>query len=129
LKLIIEDHGYDPKKAVLVTQFARCTDEKRAYWSDQLRSIERGSVALWGAGAKGATFLNVVPDGDAVGLVIDVNPRKHGKFIPGTGQRIAAPDALRETQPKAVILTNAIYRNEVECALHALGTDAAILVA
>lgn len=44
-----------------------------------------GGVAVLGAGAKGVTFLNLAdPEAANVSCVIDVNPYKQGKFIPGT---------------------------------------------
>ena len=41
-----------------------------------------GSFAVWGAGAKGSTFLNLLDkERKAVKYVIDINPAKQNKFI------------------------------------------------
>lgn len=46
-------------------------------------------VAIWGAGAKGVTILNLVdPEANLVECVVDLNPHKHNCFIPGTGHPI-----------------------------------------
>jgi hypothetical protein len=90
-------------------------------WSQRLRPISAGDVILWGAGSKGTTFVNVVPTRDAVGAFIDINPRKQGAFVPGSGHAILAPDQLRERSPKLVVVMNPVYEPEVVAQLAALG--------
>jgi len=36
-------------------------------------------------------FLNLVPAGAKIDVVVDLNPRKQGMYIPGTGQRVVCP--------------------------------------
>ena len=73
----------------------------------------RGKVALWGAGAKGATFANLIdPDCSLIDCVIDVNPNKHGRFIPGTGHPIVALAELPARGVKFAVLMNANYCEE-----------------
>jgi len=44
---------------------------------------QHGKVALWGAGAKGATFANLLdPECSLLDCVVDINPNKQGRFIP-----------------------------------------------
>ncbi len=73
-----------------------------------------GRVAVWGAGAKGVTFLCLVdPDGALVTAAVDVNPRKQGLFVPGSGHPIVAPRALEGLGVTDVIVMNANYMNEI----------------
>lgn len=74
-----------------------------------------GAVAVWGVGAKGVTFLNLV-DGDAehVCCAVDVNPRKQGQFVAGTGHPIVGPEALTERGVGAVLLMNPNYLDECQ---------------
>lgn len=91
----------------------------------------RGPLAVWGAGSKGVTFLNVVAsarNGDSV-VVVDVNPRKQGKHVAGRGDRILAPHELPEAAPATVLVTNPIYRREVERTLADLRLQAPVVVA
>jgi hypothetical protein len=114
----------------LVTQLAQRVASKRAFWAGRLPGLlASGPVALWGAGAKGGTFLNVVEGGDRIRPVIDVNPRKHGKHVTGTGQTIAAPETLVEQGAGTVIVMNPIYRDEIGDQLATLGVPAEVLVA
>jgi len=102
--------------------FAALYDQVTAYWGGRLGrwSREGRRVGLWGAGAKGVTFLNVL-DGDAVCLVIDVNPRKQGHFVAGTGHLVAAPAALVETPVDEVIVMNGSYLDEIADEMAGLG--------
>ncbi|MGB5010628.1 MAG: hypothetical protein WBO88_10160, partial [Candidatus Dechloromonas phosphoritropha] len=45
--------------------------------------------------------------------VVDINPHRHGYYLPTTGQQIVAPEFLREYQPDVVIIMNAVYRDEI----------------
>jgi C-methyltransferase C-terminal domain len=101
-------------------------------WQDQLKLLCANGqrVLAWGAGAKAVTFLNSVdPAGDAISHVFDVNPRKAGRFVPGSGQEIVEPNALRELNPEVLILMNAVYQEEIRSAVRALGLDPIFLVA
>jgi hypothetical protein len=101
-------------------------------WQNQLKLLCANGqrVFAWGAGAKAVTFLNIVdPAGDGVPHIVDVNPRKTGRFVPGSGQEIVEPNALRELSPDVLILMNAAYRDEIRSAVRELGLDPIFLVA
>ena len=70
-------------------------------------------VAVWGAGAKGATFLNMIdPNCELIEFAVDITPEKQGKFIPGTGHPIVSYESLRYVD--VVILMNPNYREECQ---------------
>lgn len=91
-------------------------DEQRLQdtWLARLYEIrKKGKVALWGAGAKGATFANLVdPQGILLDCVIDLNPNKQGRFIPGSGHPIVSPLELPSRGVHDAILMNPNYREE-----------------
>jgi hypothetical protein len=93
-----------------------------AHWHEFLGNRVGDGVAVWGAGAKGVTFLNAMRE-HKVALAIDVNPRKTGSFVPGTGQPIVNPGALVDAPipVETVVLANAIYEAEVRAQLDQLG--------
>jgi hypothetical protein len=81
---------------------------------------KRGPVAIWGAGAKGVTFLNLLDaKADLVDCVIDINPRKQGRFLPGTGHEIVGPNALAERGITDVVVMNENYIAEIRASLGA----------
>jgi len=83
-------------------------------WLSQLLELKaRGKVALWGAGAKGATLANLVdPECALIDCVVDLNPNKQGHYIPGTGHPIVAPADLTRRGVSVAVLMNPNYREE-----------------
>jgi SAM-dependent methyltransferase len=123
-----------PQDVQLVDDVARFADlyhRKVAEWTARLADLRAASrtAVVWGSGSKGVTFLNIVRPGDAVPHVVDINPRKQGKFVAGTGQPIVAPEFLREHPADVVIVMNAIYLEEIRGQLARLGVDAEVVVA
>jgi SAM-dependent methyltransferase len=115
--------------AALVERFARRYAEKVERWAGRLAELDSQgrSVALWGAGSKGVTFLSIVPGASGVELVVDVNERKQGRFVPGTGHEIRAPDAVRDHPPDAVLVMNRLYVDEIRAMLRQLGVSADVV--
>jgi SAM-dependent methyltransferase len=113
-----------------VDAFAAHYRGKIATWRERLAVLAQAGkkVAIWGAGSKGVTFLNTLQTCKQVPYAVDINPRKQGMYIAGTGQEIVSPEFLRDYQPDAVILMNSIYREEVQRTLHALGVQAELLL-
>ncbi|MCZ7525043.1 MAG: hypothetical protein M5U14_00810 [Acidimicrobiia bacterium] len=93
---------------------------------DELLATGR-RVALWGAGSKGVTFLNLVEGGDRVDAVVDVNPRKHGLHVPGTGQAVVAPETLGEDPVDVVLVMNPLYEDEIRARLDGVGVAADVV--
>lgn len=89
----------------------------------QLRQAGRRVVA-WGGGARAVGLLNLVKASDAVEFVVDVNPRKQGTFVTGSGHPIVAPAALKVEPPDLVLVINPVYRDEIAGMLTSLGVFA-----
>jgi SAM-dependent methyltransferase len=86
-----------------------------ASWRTRLREQRgTGPVAVWGAGAKGATFCNLAdPDCSEIACVIDVNPAKQGKYVAGTGHRIVATEDASALDAATVLVLNPNYTKEI----------------
>lgn len=97
-----------------VVTFRSKFQQKVDYWRAKLQEIARKKqrVVLWGAGSKGVTFLNILQE-QQIEYVVDINPHKEQKYIPGTGQQIVSPNFLIDYQPDIVIVMNPIYENEI----------------
>ena len=87
------------------------------------------SGVIWGAGSKGVTFLNILDTQGCIEYAIDINPRKVGKFVPGSGQQIKPPEFLMEYRPDVVIIMNPLYADEIRHSMQQLQVSAQILVA
>ena len=102
-----------------VRAFSARYHSKVGAWSERLLDMQRRRrrVILWGAGSKGVTFLNVLGTADLIEYVVDINPRKHDKYIPGAGQRIVSPEFLKDYKPEAAVVANPNYVAEIRAIL------------
>lgn len=73
-----------------------------------------GKVVIWGSSSKGVAFLTTLGLYREIEYVVDINPYRQGKFIPGTGQRIVSPAFLKEYHPDVVVVMNPIYCDEIQ---------------
>jgi hypothetical protein len=114
----------------LVARFADAYRAKLEQWRIRLDALRRDGrrAVLWGAGSKGVSFVNALQPGDAIDCLIDLNPHKHGRFVPGTGHQVRAPDSLAARPPDAVIVMNPLYADEIGASLQGMGIEADLLV-
>jgi hypothetical protein len=83
---------------------------------------------VWGAGAKGVTFLNSLNlTSDEIEFVVDLNPRKQGLYVPGTGQQVVAPEQLSSIDPDVILVMNSNYLNEIQVTVARLGLKTRIV--
>lgn len=72
------------------------------------------SIAAYGAAAKGNTLLNYCGvRGDFIDFVVDRNPHKQGRFLPGTHVPVLAPDHVKTTRPDYLLILPWNIRNEI----------------
>jgi SAM-dependent methyltransferase len=94
-------------------------------WKDRIeRAIgNRRRIVLWGAGTKAVSFLNMLAIGAADGIeyVVDINPRKAGRFLPGTAQKIIPPEYLYDYRPDTIVVMNREYAGEIQSMLESMG--------
>lgn len=114
---------------MLARKFERAHRDKVAHWQDCLATRDPEKTVIWGAGSKGITFVNVVPLGARVAALVDVNTHKQGRFAPGTGTPVLAPEALCGRSVDMIVAMNPLYRPEIAGIAAALGVDAEIVVA
>lgn len=111
-----------------VNEFQESFDRKIEEWrrslSEMLREEQR--IVLWGAGSKGATFLNINRLDTDIHYVVDINPRKQGKYVSGAGQEIVPPDFLRDYHPDVVLIMNPVYGEEIRQVINGLNLSCEI---
>jgi hypothetical protein len=85
------------------------------HWRERLDHLRREGqrAAIWGAGSKGITFLNLLSPEDKISYVVDINPEKRGMFTAGTGHRVISPGEIANAPPDLVICMNPQYRDEI----------------
>jgi len=113
-------HIHEPSQSLIPqTQgFADQFQATRGKWQRLLGqySQQGDKTVTWGAGSKGIIFLNHVAS-NTIQLCVDINPRKQGKFIPGSGQKVISPADLKLVQPDHIVVMNPLYEQEIQHAL------------
>ncbi len=113
----------------LVASFPARSAEKLRHWNSLLATYadQNKTVALWGSGSKAVSFLTTLDNAQAVSLVTDINPHRHGHFVPKVALPIVSPKELAQAKPDVVIAMNAIYRDEIARDLEELGVECELL--
>ena len=115
----------------LVERFAQTAWGTVGEWRERLDrwTAEGRRSALWGVGSKGVMFLTLVEGAEALEAVVDVNPRKQSRYVPGRAKRVLPPEALAELAPSVVVVMNRIYGEEIAQLLGDLGIEAELAYA
>jgi hypothetical protein len=111
--------------------FQQRHEAERKAWRDRIGELvgQGARPVLWGAGSRGVQFLTFADADRRLSAVVDVNPRKWGRYLPVTAHRVEAPSTLSTLKPDAVIITNPSYRTEIGEHLRRLGVEAELLEA
>ena len=114
-----------------ISEFQSQLNDKFQNWRNTVDKIksEKKRTLIWGAGAKGVSYLNMLNIRDELPYIVDINPNKHGKYVAGTGQKIVPPEFAAEYRPEQVIVMNPIYQEEIRTKLNEMGVDAKLIVA
>jgi SAM-dependent methyltransferase len=108
-----------------VKEFPEKRKAKADAWRSRFNEIQNRGIrtVLWGAGSKASAFLATLGLGEAIEYIVDINPSKHGYYMPGTGQKIVSPEFLKEYRPELVIVMNQVYQVEITHQLEKMGVN------
>ena len=112
-----------------VSSFSDTYAGKMLAWKQALEKASRQGrkCAVWGGGSKAVSFLNTLGVTDEVQYVVDINPRKQGMFVIGTGHEIVGPEFLRQHQPDLILVMNHRYCGEIEELVQSMGITAELM--
>jgi len=106
-----------------VKYFATHYREKLDQWKRRLNELyaDGRRVVVWGSGSKCVSFMSTLGVKDEVAYVVDINPFRHGKYLPGVGKKVMSPEILTKYKPDVVIVMNQIYYDEIRQMLNDMG--------
>jgi len=109
----------------LVQRFSRAVPSVIQAWRKRLEAWhKRGKrVVLWAASSKSVAFLTTLAVSDEVAYVVDINPHKHGHYLPGSGHRVVGPSDLEQAAPDVVLVMNPLYTEEIRRDLAGRGLE------
>jgi hypothetical protein len=110
-----------------VTRFRRGIDPHVEALRAEAR--ERGRSVIWGGGSKGVAYLTTLGADAAFVAAVDVNPHKQGRYLPGSGLPVVAPEALTSIRPEVVVAMNPLYLTEIQGDLDRYRVTAALVAA
>ncbi|MEX2129644.1 MAG: class I SAM-dependent methyltransferase [Xanthobacteraceae bacterium] len=122
------EHDLD-RTIALAREFRERAEKQVRQWSEAIAAADasRKRIAIWGGGSKAVAFLTALGISSDRLLVVDKNPFKQGRYLPGSGHRILAPEALRGLPPDLVVAMNPIYQAEIREDLGALGLSPSVV--
>lgn len=100
-----------------------CLDDRVIFPDNFMRGIDGGNklkssnIVIWGGASKGVIFALLNSRvGLVVDFVIDINPAKQGKYLPGTGLCVRSPAIVLDILPKNSIIyvMNSNYLQEIK---------------
>jgi SAM-dependent methyltransferase len=114
-----------------IERFRARVETVLSHWRSIIEQANlEGRVAIWGGGTKGAGFAQLVdPGATQIHGIIDINPRKHGRYLAGTGHRIIEWREAVADGVATVVVMNPNYLGEIRATIAAAGVSLTLLAA
>ncbi|MBN1464488.1 methyltransferase domain-containing protein [candidate division KSB1 bacterium] len=112
-----------------VADFTAHIKTKLKDWRDTLERFRRDNkkIAIWGSGSKCVAFLTTLKSDVEIDCIVDINPHRHFKFIPGLGLPVSPPATLRDVRPDVLLIMNPIYEREIAAELYEMDLQPLLL--
>jgi len=112
-----------------VTNYSNQEKHIMQRWKGQIKRLKtKGKISVWGAGAKGSTFVNMVdPKRELIDSLIDINPNKQGCYVAKTGHPIIGFHEILHRKPASIIVMNPNYTDEIKRIVAKLGLSVELI--
>lgn len=104
---VYEESVHDPRSDNVASKLQSRSQQVKSDLLDELERIKKSgkTVAAYGAAAKGNTLLNFVGvKSGSIDYVVDRNPHKQGKYLPGSRIPIVSEDYLQKNPPDVLLV-------------------------
>lgn len=112
-----------------VDEFETACTERIGRWKERFERYRSDGkrIAIWGSGSKCVAFLTTLGVGGLVDRIVDINPHRHHRFIPGAAREVMPPESLKDHIPDVVVVMNPIYREEIGGMLSGMGIESELI--
>lgn len=100
-----------------IDDFIKTESQMMLGWRSRIAELNKNDqkIAVWGAGAKGVTFANLIdPESNIIDCIIDINPNKQGNYLPGTGHLITDIETAAQRGVTHAVVMNSNYISEIK---------------
>lgn len=137
--LIVEARAATGNSAAVRPDFSSLIRDCRAFGKAAERAISNCTehlnrlatcgrpTVLWQGASKTVGFLASLNCGGLVHSAIDLSPQRQGRYLPGNGMPVHAPEALLTIDPGHVVLMNPVYLDEVRTLITKMGVTTTLL--
>jgi len=112
---------YEPEPERRFAELVRARDQVCAALAAKVGEIrgQQKRLAVWGCGAKALSIFSASPRELLTGLdcVIDSDPHKQGKFVPGTALAVLSPTQAAASRPDVILVLALSYREEIAASI------------
>ncbi len=119
-KIVEKESQYDPRKKEVYGVLQESTKKIKTDLLSTLKKYKRDGlkISAYGAAAKGVTLLNYCEiNSDLIDYVVDLNPNKQGRFIPGSLIPIVDSKMLDTNPPDILLILPWNLTNEIKSQL------------
>ena len=119
-KIVEKESQYDPRKKEVYGVLQESTKKIKTDLLSTLKKYKRDGlkISAYGAAAKGVTLLNYCEiNSDLIDYVVDLNPNKQGRFIPGSLIPIVDSKMLDTIPPDVLLILPWNLTNEIKSQL------------
>ena len=102
-----EENEFDPRRKDVYETFQSNAITAKSEFLEEIHNLKRNNkkIAAYGAAAKGLTFLNFCGiDGSTIEYIVDLNPNKQNKYMPGSNIPVVSIDFFLQNQPDVLLV-------------------------
>lgn len=102
-----------PRAGLNVSRFEESLEFAKRQIHEVIDGVDSAKIAVWGAGHQSMTMMLQLEIADRIGLIVDSAKMKQGRYAPGIGVKILAPDAMADKGIELLIINASSYSQEV----------------
>jgi hypothetical protein len=120
-----EEKEFDPRRKDVYETFQSNAITAKSEFLEEIHNLKRNNkkIAAYGAAAKGLTFLNFCGiDGSTIDYIVDLNPNKQNKYMPGSNIPVVSSDFFLQNQPDVLLVLAWNLADEIKAQLSSVST-------